>query len=448
MVQRSILALVGFVSLAAAKKCMNITVPVEIMAGQGKFAVPEIMSNQDVTTFSQNFTSIANGTNYTQEALLGYQNVQGTYNLGAKFCTPDGPLGSKPVVQVLTHGIGFDKSYWDLPYNNFNYSYIGVAVGHGYCTLSFDRFGIGNSSHADPYNVVQAPAEVSALYNLNSMLRKGTLPGVDHAFNESGTIVNVGHSFGSQKSYMLSTMYPNITDAVILTGFSFNGSYLAATLACWNSRVAAYNQPLRFGKTNAAAAVNAITGLAGNITLSEVYQLLASYNLSSTEVLDIVQTTEIWDNIAGSLSTPYPVLQNLPAGYLTWDSAWANQYAFLFPTGFDPEILFYAEATKQPYTIGELFTLGGAPAVSPFTGPVQIVTGQQDAIYCGGECLNTGVANISSIPAAAAPYFSSSSNFSVFIQPATGHALNLHYNSTAAYDEIASFLRSNSIVPS
>ena len=43
-------------------------------------------------------------------------------------------------------------SYWDIPYSNFNYSYIDVAVDkYGFCTLSIDRLGIGNSSIADPF---------------------------------------------------------------------------------------------------------------------------------------------------------------------------------------------------------------------------------------------------------------------------------------------------------
>jgi hypothetical protein len=76
------------------------------MARQGVFNVPEITTPVDATTFIQTFTSISNGTNYTMEALLDYQDVTGSYNISAKFCRPDNDFGTKPVVQVLSHGIG------------------------------------------------------------------------------------------------------------------------------------------------------------------------------------------------------------------------------------------------------------------------------------------------------------------------------------------------------
>jgi pimeloyl-ACP methyl ester carboxylesterase len=151
--------------------------------------------------------------------------------------------------------------------------------------LSFDRFGIGNSSHADPYNVVQGPAEVSALYNLYTVPREGTVPDVGHAFNESGTIVNVGHSFGSQQSYMLILTYANFTDAINLTGFSFNGSWFLNTMVAWNSRIAAYNAPTRFGNIDGVAAFRPGNISPANITSTEVDRLLNAYGLSQSEIV-------------------------------------------------------------------------------------------------------------------------------------------------------------------
>jgi len=39
--------------------------------------------------------------------------------------------------------------YWDLSFNDYNYSYVDYATSHGYSALSFDRLGIGNSSHGE-----------------------------------------------------------------------------------------------------------------------------------------------------------------------------------------------------------------------------------------------------------------------------------------------------------
>lgn len=345
----------------------------------------------------------------------------------------------------------FDKAYWDLPYNNFNYSYIDVAVDqYGYCTLSYDRFGIGNSSHADPYNVVQAPAEVSALYRLNSMLRMGNLPTVDHAFNESGTIVNVGHSFGSQQSYTLAAMYPNITDALILTGFSFNGSGLPATAVGFNAKIARLNQPLRFGGTNAAVAVDtlAMSANGNSISISDAMSALGALNLTSQDYLNILRSTEIWDLVAGYDMAPAPIPQDYPTGYLSWSDAQNNQFNFFHSPGADTNIIYYAEQNKQPFTVGELLTLGGAPVTSPFAGPVQVVTGRQDSPYCSGDCLATGDPAMPNIPAGVKMYLPESSNFTTYIPEDVGHGLNLHYNAVMAYREIQEFLKANDITPS
>lgn len=79
---------------------MNFSIPVEIMARNAVFSAPVPMSNQETTAFTQQYTSIMGGTNYTMEALTGYQTVTGSYDISAMFCTPDVVSGSSPTVQV------------------------------------------------------------------------------------------------------------------------------------------------------------------------------------------------------------------------------------------------------------------------------------------------------------------------------------------------------------
>ena len=62
-----------------------------------------------------------------------YHTVSGNYKLQTTYCTPDNGPGS--TLQILTHGIGFDRSYWDPSFMNGNYSYVDQAVGQGYSTL-------------------------------------------------------------------------------------------------------------------------------------------------------------------------------------------------------------------------------------------------------------------------------------------------------------------------
>ena len=91
-----------------AKKCMNFTIPVDVDTRNGVFNIPKIETNLQATEFVQNLTSIRG--NFTKEALLGYASIKKRYHISAKFCTPDNDKSKDPTVQVLTHGIGFDKT--------------------------------------------------------------------------------------------------------------------------------------------------------------------------------------------------------------------------------------------------------------------------------------------------------------------------------------------------
>ena len=103
----SFLFIVTFVLVgsSSAKKCINFTIPLNLNARQGTYAVPEPTTNEDVTFFTQNLTTIRDGGNFSDRVLTGYQTVTGLYNISATFCTPDTKSPS-PVVQVLTHGLG------------------------------------------------------------------------------------------------------------------------------------------------------------------------------------------------------------------------------------------------------------------------------------------------------------------------------------------------------
>lgn len=118
--------------------------------------------------------------------------VSGNYSIAAQYCTPDSGLVKG--LQILTHGVGFDRSYWDLPINNYNYSYVAQALERGYGTFAYDRLGIGQSSHGEPLNEIQSTLEVAALRALTTGLRDLTLPGIVDSYSK---IFHVGHSFGS-----------------------------------------------------------------------------------------------------------------------------------------------------------------------------------------------------------------------------------------------------------
>ncbi|KAF2658539.1 alpha/beta-hydrolase [Lophiostoma macrostomum CBS 122681] len=423
----SVLLLV-FAGLATAKQCQNFTIPVDITARQGKFLEIPLEGNLDATTFSQLLTQ--NGANYTATLLQGYQTLQGSYNISAKYCIPDNEKPG-PIVQVLSHGIGFDKSYWDLSYNNYNYSYVEVATDYGYSTLAIDRLGIGASSHGDPWNEIQAVAEVEALNAVTTKLRRGEIPQIKNKFSK---VVHVGHSFGSVESYWLSALYPSNTDGLILTGYS-TASFITTTIAAWNLHIARLNQPYRLGDASPPAGF-------GFEDLEKGLQALAhkfDIGLSDQDIWNTIATTEVSNLIQGYNETICPL--NYSSGYLTWSDLTANQFTFLWPGRYDIGLGLVAEATKQPVTPGEILTIGSAPKTSPFNGPVLVFTGEYDQPFCGGNCY----AASPSIPAQAKAQFPKASAFVPYIQPHTAHGLNVHYNATAGYKYIQSFLSSHGL---
>jgi pimeloyl-ACP methyl ester carboxylesterase len=334
--------------------------------------------------------------------------------------------------------------YWDLSYNNYNYSYVNNALAAGYSTLAIDRFGIGNSSHGDPFNEIQAQAEVEALNAVTTKLRNGGIPEVGASYSK---VIHVGHSFGSVQSYWLSALYPNNTDGVVLTGFSVAGQFLPYIVAGWNLHSARLNQPLRLGNASSQGVrkIAAQSGLDQNLVpgLQKVLSA-AGVELSSQDVWNDVATTEVLDLITGYNKTTFQY--NYPCGYLVSSDLTALQYAFLFPGNYDVGIALAGEQTKQPVTTGELLTIGSSPSSSPFTGPVIVVTGQHDVPFCGGNCYgklpNTTAADI---PAGVAAAYPAASAFKSHIQPNTGHGLNFHYNATAGYQVIQDFLASNGL---
>ncbi|KAB2571331.1 hypothetical protein BFW01_g4345 [Lasiodiplodia theobromae] len=402
------LALISVAS--AAKQCLNQTVPVDIESRNAVFDTNTIPhSNIDVTWFIQNMTR--QGHNFTDEALTGYNTIRGTYNLSTQYCWDDQTTSDKPTLQILTHGIGFDKTYWDLSFHDFNYSYVNAALDAGFATLSYDRLGIGQSQHGDPLNEIQTNIEVAALRALTEQVRNGSFPNVNTTYD---SVVHVGHSYGSIQSYILAARYPSLTNGLVLTGFALNSSFNAFFLAGGNFQQASINAPLRFGSPSLAATVE-------------------DFLFESSPLYDWVSPIDL---------TALPAPQDLPDGYITPANSGANQYQFLLPPFFDVDILALAERTKQPVAVGELLTLASAPAQNNFDGPVLVFTGDADLPFCGGDCLETGGA-APSIPAQVQRSFPNvaSEDFLAYIQPNTGHGLTTHYNATAGYHVISDWLR-------
>ncbi|KEF52825.1 uncharacterized protein A1O9_11242 [Exophiala aquamarina CBS 119918] len=374
------LALAACASMASARKCQNITIPVSISARNGVFNVATPQNNIDVTNLMLKMAK--QESNYTAEVLTGYATVSGDYELAATFCTPD--KGPGKTLQILTHGVGFDRGYWDIPFNNYNYSYVETAVDqYGCATLSWDRLGIAMSEHGEPVDEIQSFLEIAALKAVTRLARTQKLPGEAQG-RHFDKIVHVGHSFGSIQSYALARDEPALSDGLILTGFSANGTFLP------------------------------------------FFQL--------------------GGNFVSVTSVPAAASQYV-AGYLAAGNPSALQTNFFAPGAFDPASLDFAYKTGQPVTVGELFTIAGAAGgVNKFPGPVLVITGERDVPFCGGDCLATGGnPSLASIPAAVQNAFPASRRFETFIVPGAGHGLNFEYSKDITYQHISQFLVGNGL---
>jgi pimeloyl-ACP methyl ester carboxylesterase len=300
----TILTSASFAIIAAARQCQNLTIPLSVSSRNGVFDIDAPKTNVDVTSFILDLSQP--GSNLTEKLLSGYATVSGTYNIAATYCEPDSGPGK--ALQVLTHGIGFDRSYWDLPANSYNYSYVNQALDRGYSTFTYDRLGIGQSQHGEPVNEIQSFLELASLIELTTLLRGGEIEGVC-VYDK---VAHAGHSFGSIQTYGLAGQRPELTDAIVLQGFSQDAAYLP------------YFE------------------LGGNFVQANGNPALAAY----------------------------------PDGYLAAGDESGVQTNFFAPGDFDPAMLDLAYKTGEPVTVGELLTVAApASAPNPYTGPVLVVTG-------------------------------------------------------------------------
>ena len=362
------------VSQGGKAACVNGNIAVPASALNEKILLAQPADQLALTELFVEFLQVNSNLSTTVNG--GRTPVSGTYNINSRLCYPvalSAPTAN--TVQFLIHGIGFDKSYWDIAPG---YSYIDAAAAAGYTTFSYDRLGVGLSDHPDAIEVVQSYLEVEIAHSLIQLLRSGTVG--PQAFK---TVVGAGHSFGSIQTVGLAAEYPKDLDAIILQGFTVNTGAIGLTFADFNSAIAAQDAPARF-----------------------------------------------------------PGLSN---GYLVTDTSIANSFAFFRYPNFDQTLFYAVDARKQTYTIGEVFTLAGVIAPAPaFTGPVDVVDGENDFIFCQGDCTfpvdQAAVVQPALFPAAAAGSQS-------FLVPGVGHAVNAHYAAPQAYAQMLAFLKANNINP-
>lgn len=226
-------------SVGGYATCVNGIIPVSVTDThnvQLNFSVPtnETQAAQLILDwFTANSTLIAQVSG--PDRLITQQ-----FNISGRLCYPKNAAShNHTTVQFLTHGIGFAQSYWDFasPSN----SYIDFAAQAGQATFSYDRLGVGESSHPDPVQVVQGAVQVSIAHSLVGLLRNGKLSATKFSH-----VVGVGHSYGSEITTAIAGTYPSDFDALILTGVSNAPTGIAPFFAAQNVIPASLDRSERF----------------------------------------------------------------------------------------------------------------------------------------------------------------------------------------------------------
>lgn len=98
---------------------------------------------------------------------------------------------------------------------------------------------------------------------------------------------------------------------------------------------------------------------------------------------------------------------------------------------------------RETNAIGEILTIGTVLAPSPrFIGPVDVVLGENDQVFCGGNCSTPTDQSAVFRPVF---YPNAAAGSSSFLVPGTGHSINAHFGARASWDHQLDFLKANGI---
>jgi pimeloyl-ACP methyl ester carboxylesterase len=359
--------------------CKQFTIPVFATSDSAVYDVPRVNNDIEVESWAIQASAWSAPINFM--TVLKNTTTSGTFNIYAQLCVPKS-AEKKDILQIATHGAGFDSLYWD----SGNTSYVETALKAGYSIFTYDRLGAGQSDLPDAYEVAQSPLQMEILHQLTLAARNGTLydlaenaaPPVPefNALQVPSKVVHVSHSFGSILTSAFIALYSNLTDGAIITGF----------------------------------VVNPHLGQIGSIAADGLYAATA----------------------------PSPGPYNRSSGYLV-SSKTGIQNVFFggnVSTAFTPEMLDFADSIKQPAPIGEglsNFQVIGIPGPE-LTAPIQFMLAENDLRVCAGDC--KGVTNMTVLR----ELYPKVSDIEVYIQPNTGHGFPLHNNASAGFQVSLDFL--------
>ncbi|KAL4799712.1 Alpha/Beta hydrolase protein [Aspergillus venezuelensis] len=356
------------------RPCKDLTLSLPITATNSLYDIPRVDNTIDAVDFVWNLDTWSSPK--PADRIRGDIHINETFTISAMLCVPE-DSEKRGILQIATHGFGFDKRYWDPTIHPEKYSYVDAALNAGYSILTYDRLGVGSSDKPDAYKTVQTPVEVEILKELVLLARSSSLTTKDSDSNNItfDKVVLVGHSLGSGLTLGLLTSYPTLADGAISTGLIPSTLFGQTGQRAFGLEFAPQNDPARFGSRS--------------------------------------------------------------SGYLVQGSLTALQQIFFKKGYFDEALLKYAEGIKETGTVGEFVSLAtalGSPATE-YKGPLLFALGEYDFGVCQGNC--TGAYDLDALRNETFP---AARDVDVHIQPGSGHALTMHSNATGHYRAIFEYL--------
>ena len=369
-----------------SRPCVEFLLPIEATAQSAIYDVSQINNDIEAMNFA-----VLRDTWDNQFEIVKNHTISATLDISVQLCVP--PNGSKKDhLQVATHGVAFDKRYWDAPINPSEYSYVANAMNAGYSVLTYDRLGTGKSSKPDAYNTVSATLELEHLRIISEMAKSGELmkkvpsSNIDtsQSFNK---VIHIGHSFGSILSLSLLATYPDVSDGAVITGMILNNESTQLKLTTFGPEYARTHDP-------------------------KLYSDFGSGYF-----------------IQNSLVT-------LQSGFFSTRENKATGVG-----GFTPEALQYAFSVRQPSAVSDWTTpalLKIYPALD-FAGPVQFVNAEFDYVVCGGDCKATYDEDMIKM------LYPKASVVDFYLQEGSGHGLTLHKGANVGYKVSLDWLAKNGL---
>ncbi|KZT36201.1 alpha/beta-hydrolase [Sistotremastrum suecicum HHB10207 ss-3] len=197
----------------ATLDCRTLTIPVHVNVQVPLINIPVPANQSVVTNILQEFLTIS--ANFVEDHITGTQTIDAHYRIFGQLCSPHG-AGSGGTLELATHGIGLDHTYWALGGDKSPNNYAASAVNAGHSIFLYDRIGTGQSSKPDGIQQVQIGVQAEVAHELVQFFRNGS------AHVSFDRVVGVGHSLGSFITVAVTESHPADFDDVVLTGFAID----------------------------------------------------------------------------------------------------------------------------------------------------------------------------------------------------------------------------------